>query len=484
MTHSDHHPLSHGQEKLDAVIKTAQYLAGLQSERDIWAELGKVAVHFLGADLAAFVTRRTDGQLVLHHCVAAGTACSDLVKATNHTMRQVFENGFLATEQVNLGEDYALAFLALNQGTAMGAVMIIGHRQAEPLSRKTLNLYLAVAGLFRSTLTRLSSQHRFIAMANNVPEMLFQLVRYPDGAFQFAYVSEGSRATLAVTPTELLADGDCFFSRLLPEDREDFEAATRLTRTVGRVNRVFRWQDQDGNERHILFNAMPTLQEDGSIVWDGAVQDVTERERLEEQRKQFLLRLERSMETTVEAMASTIERRDPYTAGHQRRVADLAAHIARELELPEEEVHGIFLAASIHDVGKIHVPAEILSFPGKLGLIEFDLVKTHAQVGYEILKVIEFPWPVAEMVLQHHERLNGSGYPRGLKADQIITGARIITVADVVESIASFRPYRPAFGTEKALEEVTQQRGVLYDPLAVDACQGLFEEKGYKLPSV
>jgi HD-GYP domain-containing protein (c-di-GMP phosphodiesterase class II) len=185
------------------------------------------------------------------------------------------------------------------------------------------------------------------------------------------------------------------------------------------------------------------------------------------------------MEETVQAIATTIEMRDPYTAGHQRRVAGLAQRIAARMHLSAEEIHGIFLAATIHDIGKIHIPAEILSFPGKLGEIEYTLIKTHVQAGYDILKNIEFPWPLAQMVYQHHEHLDGSGYPRGLQGDQISLAGRILCVADVVESMATYRPYRPGLGVRKALAEVRKNRGKLYDTAVVNVCLELFRE-GYE----
>ena len=168
--------------------------------------------------------------------------------------------------------------------------------------------------------------------------------------------------------------------------------------------------------------------------------------------------------------------RDPYTAGHQRRVAELAVAIAGDLGLPKEQIHGIHLAAGIHDLGKIRVPAEILSKPGKLTDIEYHLIKAHAQAGYDIVKDIEFPWPIAAMVWQHHERLDGSGYPQGLKGDQILLGSRIMAVADVLEAMASHRPYRAALGPDVALKEIERGRGAAYDPTVVDACVKLFRE--------
>lgn len=469
-------PLTERHAQLNAVIKTAQYLAGLGSDRDIWFELGQVAVHFLGADLAAFLARRADGRWVQHHCVAPGSGCDRLLGAAEDVVAQVLDSGFLASERLSLDDEYAVAFLPLGQDTPNPVVLALGHRTAEHLSHDALNLYLAVAGLFQSTLTRLASQHRFLAMADNVPEMLFQLTCYPDGKAQFTYVSGGSRDALGVSPGDIMGDTAAFASGLAREDRIRFAEAT--TRATGRISLVLRWCR--GGERHLLLNAMPTPQEDGSTVWDGALQDVTERERMERERQEYLLRLEKSMEATVEVMASTIEMRDPYTAGHQRKVGELARAIAEEMGLPPEEVHGISIAGRIHDIGKIHVPSDILSYPGKLGEAEYALVKTHPQIGYEILKVVDFPWPVAEMVLEHHERLDGSGYPKGLKGDQIILGARIIAVADVAESIASFRPYRPALGPQHAVEELVRNRGRLYDPNVVDACLGLVRS-GYRL---
>ena len=192
-------------------------------------------------------------------------------------------------------------------------------------------------------------------------------------------------------------------------------------------------------------------------------------------------RLMKSMEETINALASALEMRDPYTAGHQERVAQLAEAIAGEMNCPYDEMRGIRLAALIHDIGKIRVPSEILSKPGKLTGSEFELIKVHPQVGYDILKKIEFTWPIADIVYQHHERIDGSGYPRGLKGDEIMTQAKIIAVADVVEAMASHRPYRAAIGIEGALEELTENRGISYDPDAVDACLKLFREKGFKL---
>lgn len=184
----------------------------------------------------------------------------------------------------------------------------------------------------------------------------------------------------------------------------------------------------------------------------------------------------------VAMLGSTVELRDPYTAGHQRRVADLAGAIARELQWPPEQIEGLYLASVVHDFGKIRVPTEILCKPGKLKELEFRLVQEHAKTGYDILQAIVFPWPIAQTVYQRHERLNGSGYPQGLHGPDILPEAKVLGVADVVEAMMSHRPYRPSLGPETALQEIEAHRGVLYEPVVVDACVRLFREQGYRLP--
>lgn len=188
------------------------------------------------------------------------------------------------------------------------------------------------------------------------------------------------------------------------------------------------------------------------------------------------------LEETIIAIAGTMEMRDPYTAGHQLRVAQLASAIATDLNLPEEQVHGIYLAGLIHDIGKITVPSELLSKPGRLSPLEYQLIQTHAQAGYDVIKGVDFPWPIAKAVLQHHERLDGSGYPNALRGDQIVLEAKILAVADVVEAMMSHRPYRAGLGLERALVEITEGRGRIYDPAAVDACLKLFREKNFQFP--
>ncbi|MBM3294246.1 MAG: PAS domain S-box protein [Candidatus Aminicenantes bacterium] len=213
--------------------------------------------------------------------------------------------------------------------------------------------------------------------------------------------------------------------------------------------------------------------------YDGGIEDISIRREAEETMRQSLERLRRSTGSIIDVMVMAVEARDPYTSGHQRRVADLARAIAAEMGLPRDRVDGLRMAGVVHDIGKISIPSEILTTPRKLSEIEFNLVKSHAQLGHDLIKDIDFPWPIAEMVLQHHERLDGSGYPRGLKGEAVMLEARILAVADVVEAISFHRPYRPALGLDRALEDISQGRGTLYDPEVADACLRLFREKGF-----
>ena len=192
-------------------------------------------------------------------------------------------------------------------------------------------------------------------------------------------------------------------------------------------------------------------------------------------------KMHRLLLDAVSSLGTALDIKDPYTAGHQKRVVSLARVIAAEMGLSAGDIEGLTVAGNLHDLGKIKVPSEILNKPGRLSSLEFEIIKTHAEAGYDIVKNIEFPWPVAEIILQHHERMDGSGYPRGLQGDDILMEARIVAVADVVEAMASHRPYRAALGINAALEEMEKHRGILYDAEVVDACLRVFREKGFSL---
>jgi len=215
----------------------------------------------------------------------------------------------------------------------------------------------------------------------------------------------------------------------------------------------------------------------------GLLQDISEKKRADEEIKRYVAQLEIAFMQTVEVATALSEMRDPYTAGHERRVAEIAAAIGAELGLDARRQEGLRVAGHLHDIGKITIPSEILSKPGKLSAIEFQLVQGHAQASYDVLKGVEFPWPVAQVALQHHERIDGSGYPQGLKGEAILLEARIMAVADVVEAMSSHRPYRAGLGIDMALAEIERGRGTAYDADAADACLRLFRKKCYKLPA-
>ena len=260
---------------------------------------------------------------------------------------------------------------------------------------------------------------------------------------------------------------------VIPEDMEKMKKCHIARRKAGENppnEYEFHFTDRKSKIKNIFLKVgiMP-----GSKKSIASLIDITENKKSEE-------RLKKTMDAAIGTMSKIVEAKDPYTSGHQHRVCQLAVRIAQEMKLPQNKIEGVRIASLIHDIGKIGLPTEILSKPTKLSDIEFTLIKGHSQIGYDILKSIDFSYPIAQIVLQHHERLNGSGYPNNLRGDEIMLKAKIIGVADVVEAMSSFRPYRPALGTEKALEEITQNKGILYDPEVVDICLSLFKEKEFK----
>jgi PAS domain S-box-containing protein len=264
-----------------------------------------------------------------------------------------------------------------------------------------------------------------------------------------------------------------------PEDR------AKIVQTIEKKGSVKGYEAEfyrkDGSKTWVSINMHSIRDDQGTLLYyQGIDQDITDRKKIEKERQENIERLRKSLGATINAMAVTVETRDPYTAGHQKRVADLARAIASEMKLTSEQIDGIRMASMIHDIGKISIPSEILAKPTKLTELEFSLIKTHSQSGYNILKDIDFLWPVAQIILQHHERINGTGYPNGLTEEQILLESQILAVADVVEAISSHRPYRPAFGINIALNEITKNRGILYNPDIVDACLRLFGEKCFK----
>ena len=303
--------------------------------------------------------------------------------------------------------------------------------------------------------------------------------------FVYTYSSPQVFELLGYTVEEII--GKTPFEHMLPEEaaehRETLNALARERKPFRQLQIATR--HKDGRTVFLETSGAPIVDVQGTFRgYRGIDRDISERKRAEEERRVIADMLGRTLSQTIDAIAAMVESRDPFTAGHQRRVAALSCAIARKMGFSADKIHGIGLAATIHDLGKIHIPAEILSKPGKLSKIEYDLIKTHSQAGYNIIKDVQFPWwPVGQMVLQHHERLDGSGYPQGLKDKQILPEVKILAVADVVEAMMSHRPYRPSLGVDAALEEISRQRGVLYDPEAVDCCIALFRDNSFDFDS-
>jgi len=320
------------------------------------------------------------------------------------------------------------------------------------------------------------SEERYRGVVENAHDAIY--VKTQD---DFLYVNPAFEKLTGWENEEVCSKEFNFWKTIHPEDLK-FVKEMEEERKKGKEEASsyeFRIISKDSEIKAVEANTI-MICKDGIVKEIGILRDVTGRMQAEEERKNSFERLRRALEETVNALASAVEMRDPYTAGHQKRVTELARAIAIEMALPEGQIEGLRLACLIHDIGKIRVPSEILSKPGKLSHVDFGAIEIHPQVGYDILNSVEFPYPVAQIVLQHHERMDGSGYPWQLKGEEILLEARILAVSDVVEAIASHRPYRPALGKNKALEEISRNRGVLYDPKVVDACLKLFKEKSFK----
>ena len=274
-------------------------------------------------------------------------------------------------------------------------------------------------------------------------------------------------------PLSLVAESD----RAISSER----LHQRLEGKAARTSFTFAGLRKDGSLIDVgVQGARATYRGRPAII--GLIQNITDKKQTEERIQRYVARLETAFRSTVEVATTLSAMRDPYTAGHERGVGALCADIGAEMGFDADRQEGLRVAGHLHDIGKMTIPADILSKPGKLNAIEYELVKAHAQAGYDVLKTVEWSWPVAQMVLQHHERMDGGGYPSGLAGDEILPEARILAVADVVEAMSSHRPYRPGSGIDKVLAEIERGRGTAYDPAVVDACIRLFRERGYAMP--
>jgi PAS domain S-box-containing protein/putative nucleotidyltransferase with HDIG domain len=316
----------------------------------------------------------------------------------------------------------------------------------------------------------LEERHRLTF--ENVTDVIFMM----DADLTVLSMSPSVETLLGYKPEDFINRPFSDLRRILT--RESFERASANLSLILRGETVpatiYEFVSKNGTIKYGETNGSPIMRNGEVTGIVSVARDITDRQNSVDQ-------LRKALGGTVRAIASMVEVRDPYTAGHQRRVADLARTIAQEMGLSDEKVNGLRMAGIIHDIGKVSVPAEILSSPRKLSNLEFSLIKTHAQAGYDIIKDIEFPWPIARMILEHHERMNGSGYPNGLTENNILLDSRILAVADVVEAMATHRPYRPSLGIDAALKEITQNKKVLYDPDVVDICLILFKKKGYHI---
>jgi PAS domain S-box-containing protein len=330
---------------------------------------------------------------------------------------------------------------------------------------------LVYNGILLNITERKRVEERYRNIFVNAQEGIYQST--PEGRFLLANQSM-ARMLGYESPQDLIATITDIASQVYtdPDERTEF---IRMMKKQGFVrNSEVRFRRKDGSIIWVSRTMQMVRDDKGQILYEGIIEDIT-------QRKESVERLRNALAGTVRAIAAIVETRDPYTAGHQRQAGDLALAIAAEMGLSTDRIEGLRLAAIIHDLGKISVPSEILSKPSELTHLEFELIKTHAHAGHEILKDIEFPWPVARIVFEHHERMDGSGYPKMLKGEDILLEARILAVADVVEAMSSHRPYRASLGIEAALEEIEKNKGILYDAAVVDACQILFRVKGYRI---
>ena len=299
-----------------------------------------------------------------------------------------------------------------------------------------------------------------------------------DARGQITFVNPAAATMLGYSPEELVGK---HWTAIVPAEQHPSVQEAYERHRHGAIDRyevqVIR---KDGTRIPVMVNSTPRI-ENGCYAGTLAVfTEITEYKQVEEELQQSLRRLRSTFDEAIHALASAVKFRDPYTAIQQRRVTQLAVAIAEEMGLPDEQIEGLRVAAAVYDIGKINIPIEFLSDPEGLTDLEYGIIQAHPQVGYEVLKTVQFPWPVAEIVLQHHERMDGSGYPQGLKGEEIMLEARILAVADVVVAMASRQPYRSALGIESALEEISRNRGTLYDPIVVGACLKLFRQKGFK----
>jgi len=343
-------------------------------------------------------------------------------------------------------------------------------------------IFMTLCGMMWLTYRRWRrSEKKRIELENMVDSISSDVIMVVDRENRVVRCNASLKRIFGYQPAEFLGRRTEQLFRVQPDPWGDSPGSSEKTHQgdFSVITAIGRYRDGHEIPLEVITGRLTTGE--GAVL---LLRDISERVAAEAQLRNSYRKLQTLLEETVNILAMAVEMRDPYTAGHQRRVATLACAIADELKLSARRMDGLRLASIVHDVGKLYVPAEILSKPGILSETEFNLIKAHPQLGYDLLKKIDFPWPVAEMVLQHHERVDGSGYPQGLRDKEILLESRIMGVADVIEAMASHRPYREAHGPSKALQEISRNRGKLYDAEVVDACLRLFYERGFEFEEV
>lgn len=370
------------------------------------------------------------------------------------------------------------------KGESMGILVVDNVQSKKPLSQTEMSLLMGIAPQIGISIKNAvsyqeikESEERFRSLSENAPDIIYTLGINGE----FTYINPAIETILGYRPEEVIGKYFIDIARKedVPRSIKAFKQVRDRHQTIKEETGIL--LHKDGTERYFSFSCAPNFGSEGDFIGVvGTFKNLTEIRKSEMELKRSVEKLQSAMSSTIDAISIIVESRDPYTAGHQRRVAQLATAIARELGLSEERIDLIRMGSLIHDIGKMYVPAEILAKPGKLSSIEFAMMKSHPEVAWKILKKVDFIPSIIDMVYQHHERIDGSGYPLGISGEGILLESRIIAVADTVEAMASHRPYRAALGKAAALEEIKNQRGMTFDAKVVDACLKLFEENGFE----
>jgi len=382
-----------------------------------------------------------------------------------------------------MGSQSFICVPIVDKGESMGILIVDNVQSKKPLSQTELSLLMGIAPRIGISINNAivyqkikESEVRFRSLSENAPDIIYALGINGE----FTYTNPAIETILGYRPEEVIGKYFVDIAR-----KEDVSRCIKAFKQVRDRKQTLKEETgillhKDGTERYFSISGAPNFDSEGNFIGlVGTLKNLTDIRRSEMELKKSFEKLQSAMSSTIDAISIIVESRDPYTAGHQRRVAQLAMAVAGELGLSEERIDLIRMGSLIHDIGKIYIPAEILTKPGRLNDIEFAMMKSHPTVGYKILNKVDFIPVIVDMVYQHHERMDGSGYPLGISGDKILLESRIIAVADTVEAMASHRPYRPALGVAVALEEIKKQRGSAFDAKVVDACLKLFEEQGF-----